>query len=56
MQQHTSLESHYINYISTLDAAELNFNIPQVLVPIICPIGGGGGSDVHDIIQNESSL
>ena len=35
---------------------ELNFNLPQVLVPIICPTGGGGGSNVHDIIQNESNL
>ena len=56
MQQHTSLESHYIKYNKRWMQVELNFNLPQVLVAIFCAIGGGGGSDVRDIIQNESSL
>ena len=54
MQQHTSLESHYINYNKRWMQDELKFNLPQVLVPIFCAIGGRARFR-RDIIQNESS-
>ena len=55
MQQHTSLESHYINYNKRWMQDELNFNLPRVLVPIFCAIGWRRRFR-RDIIHNESSL